>query len=285
MKVKIMSIILGILLISLVSALTIQNVDIEPTEIAPGEKVAVSLDIENNLGEDAEDVTISLDLTDVPFAPYLSSNEESFDDIKDDKNKEVNFKLIAESGAESGVYKIPVKISYTLDGEEKSKQGTISLIINAQPNISVVGESVLIKGENKELIIKVINSGLGEAKLLSLKLKNTIGLEVIGSNSAYIGDIDSDDFDTAEFKVRINENAPSSISLPVEINYRDSRNKEVTEIKNLVLRVYTEKQAVSLGLIKKSRTISVIIGIVVLIILFFVYRKIKKALNKKIREG
>ena len=268
--------------IYLASALTISSVSSNPTEIQPGEKVSLDLTIDNNLDNDATDVTVSLDLKDVPFAPYQSSSDANFDEVREDKSKNAGFNLIASSDAASGTYKIPVKISYTIGGVEKTGSGLISLIVVADAKLDLsVDNSVLIKGKNADLSLKITNSGLGEARLLNVKILQASGIKIIGSDSVYLGNIDSDDFDSADFKVSISENAGSIISLPVKINYRDSRNKEVEESKTLTLTVYTEKQALQLGLIQKSNTLSIILGIVVIIVLYLIYRRIKKARKKK----
>jgi flagellar biosynthesis/type III secretory pathway M-ring protein FliF/YscJ len=70
----------------------------------------------------------------------------------------------------------------------------------------------------------------------------------------------------------------------VEINYIDSRNKEISETKILILKTYTEKQAVDLGLIEKNNTGILIIFIVVLVVLYIIYRKINKARKRKRQE-
>jgi len=284
MKAKFVTLFMGmifILGIGLGNALVINSVFTNPAEVQPGEKISVELAIENNLNEDIENVVISLDLSDVPFSPYQSSNQISLDKIKEDKEKEVEFELIADSDAESGAYKIPVKISYLINDSEKESSGLIGLIVKANPNLELSSESILIKGRNSNLNIKITNSGLGDAKLLSLKIKNVVGIKVIGSNKAYIGDIDSDDFDTAEFKISVNENAPSTINLPVEIAYKDSRNNEIKENKQISLRIYTEQEAIELGLIKKSNILNIVLGLGILIVLFIIYRKLRKVLKKR----
>ncbi len=275
--ILIIALILFLSLIQPALAVSIKSVSSSSTEIQPGEIIKVELTIENNLNSDVEGVVISLDLNKVPFAPYQSSNQKTLDEIEEDREEDVEFKLIADSNAKSGTYKFPVTIKYTLDNEPGNSSGVISLIINAQPKIKAeVEDSVLIKGQTKELTIKVTNSGLGDAKFLTIKLGIVKGIKLLSSDSIYIGDVDSDDFDTANFKVSVDKEAPSTLSLPVEITYLDSRNKEFTEKENLVLRAYTKKQAISLGLIKKSRTLIYVISIVILIVLFIVYRKIKK---------
>ena len=274
--------IIAVLLINLASALTIDSVISSPAEIQPGERVNVELVIENNLGEDVEDVAVSLDLTNVPFAPYQSSSELSIDKIKDDNEEDLSFKLIADSDAKSGNYKLPVKIKYRINSENKEDSGLISLIVNAKPKLDVsVEDSVLIKGKTADLKIKVTNSGLGEAKLLNIKLGNVLGIKMLSTDTVYIGSIDSDDFDTAIFRVIVSETAGSSIGLPLELSYTDSRNEQVKENKNIQARTYTENEAVKLGLVTKSRTATYIIGVIAIIVLYLIYRTIRKRLKKR----
>lgn len=150
MKANKILLILGLVIVvqlCLASALTISSVTSNPAEIQPGEKVSLSLEIENKLDTDVTDVLISLDLTQVPFAPYQSSSQISYDEIREDRSKIAEFDLIANSNAESGTYKIPVKISYTLDDVEKTSSGLVSLMINAKPKLEVNSDSTLIKGK------------------------------------------------------------------------------------------------------------------------------------------
>jgi len=271
----------GISLLNLASALTITSVTSNPQEIQPGEKVSLDLEIENNLNDDVTDVTISLDLKDVPFAPYQSSSDISYDEIREDRSKNVEFELIANSDAESGTYKIPVKISYILNNEEKESSGLVSLLVHAEPKLEIsLEDSVLIKGKNNDLRVKIVNSGLGNAKFLNVKIKEVSGLKLLSASSVYLGNLDSDDFDSAEFKVFISEQA-GIINLPVTLTYTDARNNKIGEDLSLQLKTYTEKQAVELGLIKKSNTAIIVSGIIIIVILFFVYRGIRRKLKKK----
>lgn len=275
------SIILLVSLVNLASALTITSVSSNPAEIQPGEKVSLDLTIENNLDKDVTDVVVSLDLTNVPFAPYQSSSEGRIGDLDEDDEETIKFDLIADSNAELGSYKIPVKISYNNGSEIQNEKGMISLIISASPKLEVSAEEgAFIKGSNVVLGINIVNSGFGGAKFLSVKLNEGLGFKIIGSNSVYIGNIDSDDFDTAEFNIFINENA-GILNVPLEISYTDARNNAKIETKQLTIRTYSEKEAVKAGLIKKSNRTSVIIGIIVLIVLYIIYRRIKKARKKK----
>jgi len=280
-------IILAVALMQVASALTISSVSSSPAEVQPGEKARIDMTIENNLGDDVENVVISLDLTNLPFAPYQSSNERTIEDINDGNDEDVEFELIAFADAASGTYKIPVEMSYNFQDEtarEKTK-GTISLIINAKPEIGVSSDegNILIKGKDNTLIVKIINSGLGEAKFLSVQILPVSGIKIIGSDKVYIGNIDSDDFDTAEFKIVVNADA-GTINLPVSVAYKDSRNKDFTDVENIALKSYTTKEAISLGLIKANNSFIYIIIVIVIIILVLIFRAIRKRRRNKQKE-
>ncbi|MBU3906891.1 MAG: hypothetical protein KKA64_01440 [Nanoarchaeota archaeon] len=291
MKRKILTLIVAsifvIALIQSLAALTISSVDSNPSEIAPGEKVSLNIEIQNNLNDDAEEVVVVLDLTQVPFSPYQSSNEQTIEEIKEDDEEKFKFELIADSDAKSGNYKIPVKISYKIGDEIKDSRGLVSLLVNAKPEISLsVDNSALIKGKENNLNIKIINSGLGEAKLLSIEILLVSGVKVTGADNIYIGNLDSDDFDVAEFKVFIQDDASSSPVILVKINYRDSANNQKTEDFNLPVKAYTQKEATELGLISKNNNL-LYIGIVIAVVLvFIIYRKIRKRRRlAKINKG
>jgi len=284
MKNKLILSIIAIILIQiyLANALTIASVSISPQQIAPGGNAKISLEIKNNLEEDLTNVEISLDLKDLPFAPYQSSSETTFDEIREDRSKTAEFEVVALSNAESGTYKIPVKLSYKdSEGEKVEKTSYISLIINSKPDLQIDYEGNLIKGKNNELTIKIVNSGLSSVKLLSLEVSGISGLKILSSKAVYIGEIDSDDFDSAEFKVFVSENSASFIGLPVKLSYKDALNNNYEENKNLQLRTYTTEEAVKLELITKSNTFTIIIAVVVLIILYLIYRLIRKRLRRK----
>ncbi len=276
----ILALLVLISLTSLVSALTISSVTSTPSEIAPGQTSNIKLTVENEIGEDLENVQVSLDLANVPFAPFESSTQRTIDSLDDRDEEKVNFDLIALANADAGTYKIPVIISY----DTVKETSYISLIINSKPELKLDAEGNLIKGMNDKISIKITNSGLSQVKLLSISIKTTTGLNVLGSSQVYIGNIDSNDFDSADFDVFISATSPSIISLPVELTYKDATNKDYKENQNLILKTYTQQEAINLGLIQKSNTLTYIVAIVVLIILYLIYRAIRKRRKKKALE-
>ncbi len=284
LKTKILlSLIIAIVItLQLASAVTLKSFNSNPQELVPGEKVDLEITIENQLEEDVKNIIVTLDLSDVPFAPYQSSNQKTINELEEDDDEDLDFDLLSFSDAESGTYKIPVKISYQIENKTEQIEGLISLIINASPKIEIsLDEGVLIKSMNNEIVIGIINSGLGHAKLLTMEVEDTLDINVIGSGRVYIGDLDSDDLDSSEFTIKVSENSPSMVNIPVKIEYRDSQNTEFRETKNLNLKAYTEKEALELGLISQNNTLTIVFVIIILIILFFVYRNLRKRLKKR----
>jgi len=273
--------------IASVSALTIKNVETSPFQVMPGEEAEIRIVLENNADEDIEDVSVKLDLDEVPLAPFDSSTEQTEDEIEEDDSESFKFKVIALNDAESGIYKIPLEISYKEDGDLKTRTGLISITVNAEPELDVRAEEVvLIKGMQKEVSLKIINKGLSDVEFLEIEVMPSTYYTILSPRETYIGEIESDDFDTAEYTIHFNSDVPTGLNLPVKIEYRDITNKKYTENYNIQLTVYDAKKAVELGLIQPNTT-GIYIGVVfVLVILFFVYRAIRKSRKrKKAREA
>ncbi len=278
---KIASLVFLIGLIANVSALTIQDVDTNPSEVAPGSVVKVEIEMENNLDEDVQDVSLVLDLSDVPLAPVTTS-EDYFDEIEKDDDAVGIFNLIAEADSEAGTYKIPVELEYFINDEKETKNFVISVTINSKPELVLSTDSVLLKNQKNELDIKITNIGLSKAKLLEVQLQEE-GFDILSATKVYIGDLENDDFDAVSFDVFLK--SASAVSFPIILHYRDSSNKEFTEQKFVTAKVYSLEEAQALGLRQKSNTRFYVSVVICLIVLWLVYRFWKKRQKRKKAEA
>jgi len=274
--------------LQLVSAVSVKSVNVNPSEIAPGETATIEIIVENTLDEDVTDVSVSLNfnpqgLPELPFAPYDSSNEQTVDKIKEDRSKTFDFEIIALNNAESGVYKIPIAIVYyDAQGTEKERSSLISLTINSAPILDVGTEdSLLLKGQNNELTLKIINKGLSDVKFLEMEISSGNYYSLLSPSKIYVGDVDKDDFETETLKIFFKENSPSTINLPVKLVYKDITNKEYEEDFSVSLKTYSKEQALQLGLTQRSYTSYIVGGVILLIVIYIIYRIIKKRRLKK----
>ena len=266
-------------LINSVSALTIDSV-VLAEEIQPGKTTKIIIGLDNDSDEDIKDVSVTLDLSDVPFAPFDSASEDSIDEIEENDVEYVEFEIIALNNAQAGIYKIPVTINYVQNDTEKSKDSLISIIVNSKPKIDVaVGNDLLLKGQNNEFFVKITNKGLSDAKFVEIEIGSG-QYDLLVGNKQYIGDIDSDDFDSIKVNAFFKNNVRDNVNLPVTVIYRDDLNNEYRDIFNVNLNLYTRDRAVELGLIEKGVNKDYIIGIVLIIVLYLIYRKLKKKVSK-----
>ncbi len=274
---KMFSLILGIVLISLVSGLNVNDVCVSPEEVVPGSEFNINIEIKNNFDVDAENVVVTLNLAELPFAPTTSS-EDYEEKIRDGDSENFKFDLIADGSAEAGTYKIPVHVDYELDGEGKTKDFTISVVVNAQPEFVLGSDSLLIAGKKNEVDIEITNKGLARAKFLEIKISGA-GFDILSEEEVYIGDLDSDDFDSAKFEIFTKN--PGALTIPVTLTYRDATNKVYSESKVLQLRVYSIEEAENLGLIPRDNTLIYVGAVIILVIMWYIYRKIKKRRNRR----
>ena len=271
------------LVLNLTSALIIDSVSISPDEVSPGDSTRIVLSLKNDADIDIEDVFVNLDLNNLPFAPYKSGADYSFNEIREGKTKGAEFEIVAYDDAKSGIYKIPIKISYKEDSEIKTRESMMSLKINTKPVIEAgIDEGLILKGQENTLSVKVINKGISDSKFLEIELGASSCCTILNQKKVYIGDVDSNDFQSAEFKLFVKSNAQGNINIPITVRYKDFSNREYTDDLTVSFRAYSRKEANKLGLLPKNNTIYIVIIIIVLIIAFFTYRAIRKRRKKQI---
>ena len=273
-----------VLLLPLANALTIGDVTQTPSKIIPGQTATISIEVRNEVSKTIKNVDVKLDLSDqnLPVAPITSSSEKTIDKMIEDDENNLNFNVITLSTAESKIYKIPLIITYQdKDNVKFQKNDFISLIIEAKPSLDISSNNnYVLKGQEQSVIIKVVNNGLAPVKFLSIQLLPSSYYTLLSSSTNYLGNIDSDDSDTADYKIRVNNDAPKNLQLLFTISYRDTSNKLFTDTKYISVNAYTNAEAKQLGLIKTSN-LGLIIGVIIaLIVIFIIYRMIKRRRKK-----
>ncbi|MBI2498736.1 hypothetical protein HYV88_00670 [Candidatus Woesearchaeota archaeon] len=265
-----------ILSINLASAVSVSN--IQASTIFPGESTYVSITLENNLDDTVEKLSISLVLDKTPFIT-IGSSEKSIDELKENRQRNFEFQIKAPNDIKPGNYNIPYSILYNLNDQSEQKQGTFGITVDAKTELSFSGEvENNIVGEKGKVSLKIVNNGLADLRFVSVKLV-PVGFTLTSPDEVYIGTVNSDDFETANFDVIFTGDNSKLSSI---VNYRDFNNNVKSEVVDIPLNVYTREKALELGLIKKSYIWIYVIIVLAVLVLWFIYRKIKKRrrLNK-----
>ena len=253
--------------------LNVEKVELVPETVAPGESALLKITLENIGSSLIKDVIVSLDLTEIPFSP-VSSTSRSIDTIEGNSMEVVEFNIIALPDAVSGIYKVNMHLTFFDESNElHEKDELISLRVSSPPELSIIVDSNVIIEQTNEIIVKFVNTGLGNIKFLDVRLMPSDDYELLSNNHVYIGDVDSDDFETVEFSIFLKNKIKT---LPLSVRYMDDNNEEYNDFINVKLNAYTEEEAKELGLIKTNRTSMIITVIVTLAILFFIIRRLRK---------
>ena len=256
--------------------LAINSVSVDNDFFEPGSSGILRIGVVNEADSLIKDVKAWLDLGDIPFAPLGSTNEKSIYQIDAKKAHEFSFELLAKPEAESGVYQVPLKISYS-DELNKGyiKNGTIRIIVNAKPDISVTLDKseVYEPGKAGEIVVKVVNKGVTDIKFMNVKLGKSNNYKIISSDEVYLGNIDSDDFETADFDLFVENTNEKQVELPLTLEYKDANNNNYRDRISLKLDLYTAAEAKKFGLKKENGTVGFLIIVAIVVAGLFYYRK------------
>ena len=210
--------------------LNIVSVKTEPSAIAPGRKADLVIVLENMADSSMKDIDVKIDFSSVPFAPYQEIGEKKLNRLNAGSSDTLTFSIVALASAEGGIYKVPVEISYTDNiGTAHDINATISIEINSMPDLffSVdMASQITTSQKTGDISIKVTNRGLTNIKYFSMKMLPSKQIKMISTDTAYIGDVDSDDSEVADFRITAKS---SKLIIPLEVSYRDVSNNPYTE--------------------------------------------------------
>ena len=254
--------------------LTVDEYTTTPEKIQPGDFITVDISLKNGGKITVKDIDVTLELDESVMAPIGSGNTKRIKEILPGATGKVSFTLIADTSAEIKVYSVPLMLDYKdIRNTEYTDETRISLIMSAEPDLAMVVDSseVSSPGNPGTVVLKVINKGIMDLKYLNARLVSTDQYDVLSpSNEEYIGNLDSDDFETIEFIIKPKT---KDIRLNVVVDFKDTYNKDYSKTYDLPLRVVS-KAELGEG---KSYTWTIVIIVVVLVVIgYWWYRRRKK---------
>ena len=260
--------------------LYLRDINITPLQIAPGSNANISFKIENIGPARLKDIIIEFDLP-PEFSPATGEIvKKKIRKMEACTTEEISFSIDVLPNTNAGIYRPAIYLEYlNIIGTVETENQTISIYVGDTPDLiaSVSSSEIYDGNEIGEVSIEFINKGLVDVKFLTIKLQETPDFEVISSNIAYIGDVDSDDFETENFKIKILEDK-EKINLPLEIEYRDANNKKFSENVEIELKIPSKKEAGK----SNGGYIAWLVIVIVLIAGYLFYRFNKKKGIQKI---
>lgn len=265
--------------------LSVVSVISDPVSLKPGAIGTVNILLKNLAASKIRNVRVALDLNGVPLAAVGSSNEKTINSIDPGQQKIISIDLMAEGEADSKVYKVPLLLQYSdWTGNEFTKNVTTGLVVGDKPDLRVIIESseITTAGTAGLVSIRFVNKGTEDIKFLNVLLEETDDFELLSSAEQYVGNVDSDDYETAEFNLYVKPTRKTALALPITIEFNDANNNAFSRSVILEHRLYSASEAKKRGLMQGSSAIGILIILVIVgagIWFFLKWRK--KHLKKK----
>ena len=295
MKTKIMFLLLVIILFSIITVsaldderqdridfgyvLLIKDIKTEPKTLVPGNTADLKIVLENNANFRLFDIRSDLELpSGISFSNDVSKRKVFR--MEAGEITEITYHLITSPTISEGVYDGNFSIEYLNHvATERTETYSFGLTVKSDPVVFVeIEESKIYDGVTTgEITLKFVNNDIGDIKFLTVHLEETEDYEIIGPKKQYIGDLDSDDFETVDYKLKINEEK-ESVNLIIKMDYKDALNNDHTASIETVLKI---RDGADIGVKNNTAIWVVVIIIVVLVVAYIVYRRIKKSRRKK----
>ena len=108
--------------------------------------------------------------------------------------------------------------------------------------------------------------------------------DILSNKRVYLGNSDSDDFETAEFDIVANKKTnQEGVNLLIEATYKDAFNKEFKEEKTIPLDIFSSLKAKNYNLIPSSNFLNIIVYIIIIVFIYSVYKDWRK--EKDLRKA
>ncbi|MDD9952738.1 MAG: hypothetical protein OXR66_00205 [Candidatus Woesearchaeota archaeon] len=222
------------------STLSITRAETDPPEILPGQDATLLVHVQNIGQTKVRNLDITLDFAGLSFAPVSSSNSKTIASLRGGESEIFTFDIVSYPDAMPQAYQLPVTLDYDdEEGNAKEQNETIGVVVGATPELLVYFESIELTGDEKEgiVILKFVNKGLAEIKLLEMEVLQNDDVKVTSESPViYVGNIDEDDYESAELKLLVS----GDTTVPLRVAYKDALNRAYEERVELPLTLQSE---------------------------------------------
>ncbi len=222
------------------AGIVIEDYNVNPSPAIPGQIIELNMKLRNTGRIAVKNVDVSIELEDGKFSTVESGAKKRIELIPAGSSANMVFKLASDTSTEVKVYSIPLRLSFQ---DERNKRYTetakVSVIVNAEPELALTVDSTRFESKKKPgtVSLKIVNKGVMNLKYVTVRLVKTPDYEILSSsNEEYVGNLDSDDFETVDFVV---EPLVKNPRLAVQLEFKDSYNKDYSQRYELPLRIIT----------------------------------------------
>jgi hypothetical protein len=243
--------------------LSVGEVTTQPSKVAPGQEARLRITLENHADSLLKDVVLTLATQGTSFAPLSSSSEQTIKQLTAQQSAHVEYVLLVDALAPEKVHQLSLSIKYSDNvGTAYAKNVTISVPVYSEPRFVLnMEESTLTQDKSKgDVVISFSNVGTSELKYVRIELLDTDAIQVLSAPLSYLGNLEADDFQTAEFTLYA-DSGSDTLTLPVQVTFADAYNIERTLTKEVSVPLFDEHKALLYGITQPKNYAPMLFGI------------------------
>ena len=213
--------------------LKIELAKYDPIPAEGGKTVTVWIKVENAGTEPVKDTTFTLEV-DYPFSLPNNDPLRDYGSIGSSDDILLEYKLFVDSAAPNGTHKI--KLISDFGGATSEKEFDITVAErekDADLDAIFVSLTAAYPGITSRLTMDIVNRNPGTAFFTIVKIESPAA--IIERNEIHVGNLESDDFDSVDFDLKIKDVEPGEYPVHVTMVYKnkDSLVLEKNDIINI----------------------------------------------------
>jgi len=188
------------LYINVKSRQSAEVIHIDKSTLVPGKESGLKFTINNVGNAPLRDLTFYWENTDNIILPVGSDNTRYIRYIEIGNGTELDYKVIADTNAAPGLYKLNLYLSY--EDSISNRTNKISTIAGIYVGGGTDFDVSFSDNANGQMSFSIANIGSNPASSVSVIIPQQPGWRVTGSNSVIIGNLNKGDYTVAGFKVQ-----------------------------------------------------------------------------------
>jgi len=238
----------------------------QQSEVITGQDATLTLQIRNNGAEPLEDVRLSFENSAMRLR---NQNEIKFGDLQPGATATVSASLFAELAP--GTNLVNSTITWIEKDIQREESRTVPITITSDADVGVFLEArpaPLTMGSEHTVSVLVSNLGSYPIENVDVALSSPAMRSLDIASTQYIGGLQSDDFSTVQFIMKVNATSEGDYPVRVAVHYRDQSG----EWKDKVI---TETVSVYAVVAAPDNTLAILLGVGILavVVWYFKFRK------------
>ncbi|MBN2101279.1 MAG: hypothetical protein JW716_00215 [Candidatus Aenigmarchaeota archaeon] len=265
----------------------IGQVTITPEEVELGNMFEMKIEIDNKGTGFIDNVKVKVDTTGTGFTPVGTTNQKIIKRISGQSSQDVTFKFFVDADTDIKVNQLPVILTYYDKFSTEYTDSTfVGVPVTAQPAYltNLEDTELFMGGKKGRVVVSISNIGKDMLNFVVLEMVDTDDYDIISSPKSYLGNLESDDFETGQFDIFIYPSDKNSVPLVFNLHYRDSYDKVYSEKFSLQNKLYSHEKATEIGLmapVDYSATALIWVVVIGLVGFWWYRRRCRKKCKRK----